>query len=317
MRDYDILVIGELNVDLILTGEDVVPEFGQVEKLVDDATLALGSSSAIFACGASRLGLRVAFAGKVGDDDFGRFMLRTLQERGVDTTPVMVDSAVKTGLTVHLSRSDDRAMLTYPGSIAAFRATEVDQGLFARTRHVHLSSFFLQTSIRPDLAGLFEAARDTGATVSLDPGWDPAEDWNGTLRQVLTQVDVFLPNAQEAVHIAQTADPSATLSTSLGSALDDLAQRLPLVVVKLGAEGAMARRAGDEVHCPTFNVVVINTTGAGDSFNAGFLRAYLHERDLVTCLRWGCACGALATTKVGGIAGQPTVTEVEALLSSS
>lgn len=308
MPDYDVLVIGELNVDLILTGEDVVPEFGQVEKLVDNATLALGSSSAIFACGASRLGLRVAMAGKVGDDDFGRFVLRTLQERGVDTAPVVVDPEIKTGLTVHFARGNDRAMLTYLGSIAAFRANEVDQGLFAQARHIHLGCFFLQTGIRSDLAGLFQAARMTGATVSLDPGWDPAEHWNGALRQALTHVDIFLPNEQEAIHIAATAD--------LEPALDRLAQRLPLVVVKLGARGAIARRGEEKAHCSAFEVQAINTTGAGDSFDAGFLYAYLHQRDLATCLRWGCACGALATTEIGGIAGQPTVTEVEALLSS-
>ncbi len=309
MHHYDILVIGELNVDLILTGEDVTPEFGQVEKLVEDAILALGSSSAIFACGASRLGLQVAFAGKVGDDDFGRFMLRTLQERGVDTTPVVVDSNVKTGLTVHLARADDRAMLTYPGTIAAFRAAEVDEDLFARTRHVHLSSFFLQTGLRPGLAGLFKSAHAASATVSLDPGWDPAENWNGTLQQVLAHVDVFLPNKQEAVHVASTAD--------LEMALDRLVQRLPLVVAKLGTEGAVARRGSQEIRSPAFDVEAVNTTGAGDSFNAGFLYAYLRERDLATCLRWGCACGALVTTQVGGIAGQPTVSEVKALLSSS
>lgn len=293
--------------DLILTGEDVTPEFGQVEKLVEDATLALGSSSAIFACGASRLGLRVAFAGKVGDDDFGRFVLRTLQERGVDTTPIVVDPNVKTGLTVHLARPDDRAMLTYLGSIAAFQAGEVDRALFTRTRHVHLSSFFLQPGIRPHLAGLFETAHAAGATVSLDPGWDPAEGWNGELQLTLDHVDVFLPNEQEAMHIAQASD--------LRSALDHLAQRVPLVVVKRGAEGAIARRGSNEAGCAAFDVRVVNTTGAGDSFNAGFLYAYLHEYDLATCLRWGCACGALSTTKVGGIAGQPTVPEVESLLS--
>lgn len=308
MRDYDILVVGELNVDLILTGEDVMPRFGQAEKLVDDATLAVGSSSAIFACGASRLGLRVAFSGKVGDDAFGRFMLRSLQEHGVDTTYVIVAPNVKTGLTVHLSRPNDRAMLTYLGSIAAFQAAEVDRRLFARTRHLHMSSFFLQSSIRPSASDLFTAAHAAGATVSLDPGWDPAEGWNGALRQALAHIDIFLPNQQEAQAITKTAD------TRL--ALDQLAAELPLVAIKLGAQGAVARHGSDEVSCSGFRVPAVDTTGAGDSFNAGFLYAYLHTYNLAICLRWGCACGALATTQVGGTTGQPTVSEVEALLAS-
>ncbi len=308
MRDYDILVIGELNVDLILTGEDVTPRFGQAEKLVDDATLAIGSSSAIFACGASRLGLRVAFIGKVGDDDFGSLMLRRLQEHDVDTTHVIVDPNVKTGLTIHLSRPNDRAMLTYLGSIAAFKAAEVDQRLFARTRHLHMSSFFLQSGIRPSASDLFAAAHAAGATLSLDPGWDPAEQWNGALRQALAHIDIFLPNQQEAQAITKTVDT--------GLALDQLAVDIPLVVIKLGAEGAVARRGSNEVSCSAFHVPTVDTTGAGDSFNAGFLYAYLHGYDLTTCLRWGCACGALATTQVGGTTGQPTATEVETLLTS-
>ncbi len=122
-------------------------------------------------------------------------------------------------------------------------------------------------------------------------------------------MDIFLPNEQEAIHIAGTSD--------LPSALDHLAQRLPLTVVKRGAEGAVARRGSQQIHCPALDVAVVNTTGAGDSFNAGFLYAHLHGHDLATCLRWGCACGALSTRRIGGIAGQPTVAEVEALLSSS
>jgi sugar/nucleoside kinase (ribokinase family) len=308
MRDYDILVIGELNVDLILTGEDVTPTFGQAEKLVDDATLTVGSSSAIFACGASRLGLRVAFTGKVGDDDFGRFMLRSLEGHGVDTTHITVDANIKTGLTLHLSRPHDRAMLTYPGSIAAFQADEVDRSLLARTRHLHMSSFFLQSGIRPAASGLFAAAHAAGVTVSLDPGWDPVERWNGALQQALAHVDIFLPNQQEARAITGTAD------TSL--ALDQLAARLPLVVIKRGAKGAIAKSSHTEAVCSGFAVPTVDTTGAGDSFNAGFLYAYLHQYDLKACLHWGCACGALATTQVGGTTGQPTATEVEALLAS-
>jgi len=306
MRGSNILVIGELNVDLVLTGKELIPEFGQTEKLVDDATLALGSSSAIFACGARRLGLHVVFVGKVGDDDFGRFVLRTLRRRGVDTTPVIVDSAVKTGLTLHLSRRTDRAMLTFLGSIAALCGDEVDQRLLRRIDHVHAGSFFLQAGMQSALPGLFAAARAAGATVSLDPGWDPTAGWDGRLSPALDQVDIFLPNDQEAMAIAGTAN--------LAAALDLLARRVPVTVVKLGPDGAWARSGAHEVRCQGFDVDVADTTGAGDSFDAGFLYGFLNRMDLADSLRWGCACGALATTRVGGIEGQPTVNEVKALL---
>lgn len=142
MRVYDILVIGEANVDLILSGEDVDPNFGQKEKLVQDASLILGGSSAIFACGAGKLGLRVGFMGKLGNDLFGEFLIRELQEFGVDTELIIYDSEIKTGLTLHLSQPNDRAMLTYLGTIESLRCDEISPEIFTQSRHVHLSSFF-------------------------------------------------------------------------------------------------------------------------------------------------------------------------------
>ena len=123
---FDLLVAGEINPDLILTG-DVEPAFGQAEKLVDSADLEVGSSSAIFACGAARLGLKVAFAGVCGDDFFGRFMLAEMTKRGIDISHIVVDPALQTGLSVILNRGGDRAILTHPGCIAALRA-EADPG---------------------------------------------------------------------------------------------------------------------------------------------------------------------------------------------
>jgi sugar/nucleoside kinase (ribokinase family) len=310
MREYDILVIGELNVDIILSGTDLEPGFGQAEKLVQDASLTLGSSSAIFACGASRLGLKVAYAGKVGDDVFGHFMINTLQERGVDTSPVVIDSSIKTGLTLHLSRPTDRAMLTYLGSIAAFRPEELDKSLFTRTRHIHVGSYFLQTGIQAHLSSLFAEARQSGVTVSLDPGWDPAENWNNGLHKTLRQVDIFLPNHQEAIAIAR--------SISIQQAVESLTGLVPLLVVKLGAEGAMAasRQSGVPVdhRCHGFQVETVETTGAGDSFDAGFLYGYLNGFSIQESLRWACAVGALSTTRIGGIEGQPEVQEVAHLV---
>jgi sugar/nucleoside kinase (ribokinase family) len=307
MRKYDITVIGEANVDLILRGEDLVPGFGQAEKLVEDATLDLGGSSAIFACGAGRLDLKVSFIGKLGADEFGTFLIKVLESRGVDTSNIITDHQKKTGVTLHLSRLKDRAMLTYPGTIDTMECHEIDERIFHQTRHVHVSSFFLQKGLQKGLAYLFERAKAAGATVSVDPGWDPEERWNGYLQPVLDQIDIFLPNDQEAMHITSTQ--------SIADAIKELRSRLPLSVIKMGQKGACALQSGEVKTCHGFKVSSVDATGAGDSFNAGFLYAYLHDYELNECLRWGCACGALSTRSAGGIAAQPTITEVTSFLA--
>lgn len=297
--EFDVLVVGELNADLILSG-DVTPAFGQVERLVDDATLTIGSSSAIAACGMARLGLRVAFAGLVGDDEFGRFMLEALRSRGVDVSAVRVDPSVKTGLTVILSRGEDRAILTYPGSIAALRREHLDLEMLSRARHLHLGSYFLLDGLRPDVPELFAAARARGLSVSLDTNYDPAERWEG-LDAVLSHVDILLPNETELLAISGAAD--------IETGLARLAERVPLVAVKRGGAGAVARRGTEVLSAAAPPMTVVDTTGAGDSFDAGLLYGQLAGWELARSLRLACVCGALSTRAAGGTAAQPTLAE--------
>lgn len=299
MRTFDILVVGELNADLIVRG-DVTPRFGQVEMLVDDATLTLGSSSAIFACGAARLGLRVAFAGIVGDDEFGRFVLRCLAERGVDTSGVRVDPSLKTGLSIILSRPTDRAILTHLGSISALRYDMIDQRLLAQARHLHLGSLFLLDGLRADIPRLFAEASTQGLSTSVDTNYDPAEEWAG-LDELWPHVDLFLPNETELLGIAGATD--------LDTALDYMAARVPLVAVKLGAEGALARRGTEITRGEPIAVDVVDTTGAGDSFDAGFVYGMLQGWDIARALRFGCVTGALSTRAAGGTGAQATYDE--------
>ena len=300
MADYDVLVLGEINVDLILRADEIVPVFGQ-ERLVEDATLTMGSSSVIFACGAARLGLRVGFVGVVGDDEFGRFMLREMAARKVDVGPVIVAPAVKTGIGVSLSTTADRALLTYSGSIAALTPERVERALFDHTRHLHVGSYFLQAGLQEGLAELLAQARARDLTVSQDTGWDPAEEWDGGFWETLAQTDLFLPNAGEARAITGQGDVEA--------ALEALVEHVPVVAVKRGAEGAITRSGRKTVCVAPPAVQVVDTTGAGDSFDAGFVYGYLAGWPLERTLRLACACGALATREPGGTAGQPTLSE--------
>jgi len=300
MPDLDVLVAGELNPDLILSDAALEPRFGQQEILVDSAALTIGASSAIFACGAARLGLHVAFAGLCGADLFGRFMLESLQERGVDVTHVVIDPRLRTGVSVILSRDADRSILTYPGCMTALHAEQVTEDVLLQARHLHVSSYFLQTALRPGLPALFRRARSLGLTTSLDTNWDPAEAWLGVL-DLLPDCNVFLPNAAEARAISGQADAA--------QAALDLGVRAGVVAVKLGAEGALGAQGGQLARVASLPVRVVDSVGAGDSFDAGFICGYLKGWDLERCLRLAAVCGALSTQAVGGTDAQPTLEE--------
>ena len=298
-KPFDILVAGEINPDLILTG-DVTPEFGQVEKMVDTAALTIGSSSAIFACGAARLGLRVAFIGVCGDDVFGRFMLDEISKRNVDVSNVIVRPNGQTGLSVILNNQSDRAILTHSGLIAELGATDIPDNLLRQSRHLHVASYFLQTKLQPDLPVLFRRAHSLGLTTSLDTNYDPSEKWVG-FDELLSVTDVFLPNQTEALSI--------TKSPNVESASKKLATKVKLVAVKLGAEGALACSHADVYKSTSILVNVVDTVGAGDSFDAGFMVGYLNNWELEKTLRLACVCGALSTQRAGGTNGQPTLEE--------
>jgi ribokinase len=328
-RPFDLLVAGDANPDLILSGGDVEPVFGQHERIVDHGTLVLGGSGAITAVGAARLGLRTAIAGAVGGDLLGRFVMTELADVGVDTTAVRVIDDAPTGISVALARADDRAILTARGALAAFAPPDVPDALLRRTRHVHIASPFLQPRLRDGLTDLIARAGASGATVSLDPGWDPEQRWS-TVAAAVPIVDVLLPNRQEAVRLAAalpgpadsrvghdpgtSAGDAATTEDHLAAARV-LAGYGPLVVVKAGLEGAIAVHGSTVVRAAPNPVRAVDATGAGDSFDAGFLTGWLGGGDLPFAVALGCACGALSTRRPGGTGGQPTREEAEAFLA--
>jgi sugar/nucleoside kinase (ribokinase family) len=296
---YDLVVAGEINPDLILTG-DILPEFGQVEKLVDSATLTIGSSSAIFACGAARLGLKVAFVGVCGDDVFGRFMLDEMQKRDVDVSNVIVHQNGQTGLSVILNRESDRAILTHPGLIPALRAADIPEMLLRRSRHLHVASYFLQTRLQPELPALFLRVRELGLTTSLDTNFDPSVKWTG-FEELLTVTNVFLLNEREAISLSG--------EMNVDSAANKLVPKVEVLAIKMGALGALGAQKSQIVQAPSIPIKVIDTVGAGDSFDAGFIYGYLHEWKLKKTLQLACVCGALSTKKAGGTEGQPRLEE--------
>jgi sugar/nucleoside kinase (ribokinase family) len=318
-RPFDLLVVGEVNADVIVADPDPRPTFGQAERVVQDIRPVVGSSSVITACAAARLGLRVAMVGVVGDDLFGRFMLDAMRERGVDVRAVRVADDAPTGASVILTDGRDRAILTARGTIGAVTADDVPAALLRQARHLHIGSWFLQDGLRLGAAGLLLAARDAGLTTSLDPNWDPSGRWDDGLTAVLPELDLVFPNDTEVSRIAGFDDPeiaavelsrlgrpdSATGSSGAGS----------LVVVKCGADGAFAATAaGIVARVGPFPVTALDTTGAGDTFDAGFLAAWLAGAAPMDALRAGAVAGALSTTALGGVDGQPTRLALDAAL---
>ena len=292
MPRFDVTIAGELNLDLILYGlpEQLLPE---LELLAQGRMLALRSSSAIVAHNLAALGSRVGFQSRIGDDPLGQIALDRLQQGGVDVSLVRrVPSATTTGLTVILHHAAWRNILTYAGTIAETSWDDLDLDYLADSRHFHFSSYYLQRGLRPRLGELFQRLKAKGLTISLDTNDDPEDQWEGGLHEVLKYVDVFLPNEREACKAAGTED--------LEAAIDKLSKLVPLVVVKLGRKGALAQRGIDRFTAAPQEVTPIDTVGAGDSFDAGFLHEFVRGSDLPVCLASGNRAGAFSTTRPGG-----------------
>ena len=292
MPHFDVTVVGELNLDLILYGlpEKLEPER---ELLANRLALTLGSSSAIFAHNLSVLGSKVGFISRIGDDPLGQIALDRLAAGGVDVSRVRkVSGPTTTGLTVILPRTDCRNILTYPGTMDEMCFEDLDLCYLADSKHFHLSSFFLHRSLRARIPELFEKMKQKGLTTSLDTNDDPEDRWNNDLFDVLKYVDVFLANEREAKKIARTDNLEAAISA--------LSSRVPILVVKLGAEGALAQGPSGQVRCPALKVEVVDPVGAGDSFDAGFIHQYVRGAALADCVAYGNTAGAFSTTRPGG-----------------
>jgi len=309
MKPFDILAIGELNVDLILTGMSSLPIPGR-ELIAETCTLTMGSSTAICAAGMAGLGLKTAFTGKVGKDGYGELASSTLAGYGIDLSHLIVDPSIQTGITVSLSAKDnsDRAMVTYLGAISAMRAEDVSDELLAKTRHIHVGSFFLQSDLRPGLAKLFERAHELGVTTSLDAGWDDTNVWDYGLMDVLKHTDVFLPNEVESAAI--------TKNENVREAALELSKICRICVVKCGGKGAVCASNGQVYEAATYKAPVRDTTGAGDSFNAGFLYAFLAGYSLEKSLCYGNACGSLSVARFGGASSCPNLAEAEQVIAT-
>jgi sugar/nucleoside kinase (ribokinase family) len=289
---FDVTIAGELNLDLILYG---LPEVLEPERelLATEMMLTLGSSSAIVAHNLASLGCKVGFSSCVGDDNFGEIAMERLRAAGVEISTIRpMGVGTKTGLSVILPRAKWRNILTYSGTISALKAEHLDMEYLKSSGHFHLSSYYLQTGLQAQVPDILKELKSAGLTISLDTNDDPNDEWKSGLERVLPLVDVLLPNEREAMKIAGC--------DNLELALERLAEIVPLVVVKLGSQGAVACRGKQRLHSPALKLDVVDPVGAGDSFDAGFLSEFVRGGDIEACLRKGNLAGALSVTRSGG-----------------
>ena len=292
IKKFDVLVVGELNIDLILDGLQQFPEVGK-EILADKMVYTLGSSSAIFAANLSALGISVDYCGCIGNDDFGKKIIADLNAKGVSTGNIIFSKTADTGITVVLNVSQDRAMATYPGAMNELAEADITDAMLIAAKHLHVSSMFIQPSLKPGLTKLFKRAKEFGLTTSLDPQWDPSEQWQADWENLLPNVDVFLPNIEELKNITKESSITAAINS-----IKDLAN---VIVVKNSIEGASAFYKDEVADQPAFvNHEFLDAIGAGDSFDAGFIKQFIQRKSLKECTELGAVCGAINTTSHGG-----------------
>ena len=291
-RTLEIIVAGEVNVDLIL--REVPPLELDKEKTAADMDLILGGSSSITVFNLARLGARVGFVGVLGEDFFGRFCEERLRWAGVDLKRLRRLAGAKTGITVWNTRGSRRAGVTYPGTIEMLRASDIPSEYLQRARHLHVGHYFLLKKLHRGAPALFRRARALGLTTSVDCNYDPAETWDSGIRRVLRETDVFFPNEIEALRL--------TGRRSVAAAARELRKLARIVVIKRGAKGALVASEEGVFETPAVRARAVEMTGAGDSFNAGFLTRFVRGAPLEECARAGAEAAARAITRAGGTA---------------
>ncbi|MBS4197713.1 carbohydrate kinase family protein [Lederbergia citri] len=308
--DRNIFILGEINADLIITGEDVTPELNR-EKLVDRFDQVLGSSSAITASCLAGMGYNVFFVGVVGNDPFGHFCLDQLQKNGVDTSYVTIADHLQTGVTVSLSTKDDRALLTYMGAISELTEENIPDDIYSKADHIHFGSFYLQEKMKKSWKTIFAKAKKHSISTSFDTGWDPHNSWDReVISEVIQLADYFIPSEDEILNIFNI--------NGLDQIIDQLPELSGKVVVKRGKNGSiMIEESKDILEAPALKVNPIDTTGAGDSFNAGLIAGHLQNLKGIELLEMANASGALATQRIGGASNVPSMTEVKEFMKKA
>jgi sugar/nucleoside kinase (ribokinase family) len=300
---FDVIAFGDYFIDLVFTGLPRLPELGQEIYATGFAMLPGGAYNTVV--NLHRLGARVGWACDFGNDEFSQFVLARARAEGLDERLFVHHRQPLRRITLVASFPSDRAFFSYTDPDPQIPA-QLKALVKASARAVYLPGLYAGGQFEAGLA----LVRAKKMKLIMD-GNSMTETLAGNpeVKRAISSVDIFMPNAMEARRL--------TGADHLGQALDALAELCPLVVIKDGANGALAAAGTTRCHAPAIAVTPIETTGAGDAFNAGFLRAWLDGHPLTECLRWGNIVGGLSTQGMGGSGQVITLKEVNEWLSRS
>lgn len=301
MDQNKLLVIGDANIDIIINGLEHMPEMGK-EVFVDNVSMRVGGGAANVAFGLTNLNCSVMFCGALGNDLHGRYIEKNMMAANIDITYLAFHNNLPTGISVSISNGDDRLFISSMGANSAVDPTHICSKTLHEVSHVHISICDPRQSLEPYI-NIAEQAHNHGCTVSLDIGWtDDAWDTE-KLFNLLELTDVFFPNICEARCICGYEASIDELGSYLLKFVRDI------VVVTCGADGATAFRQ-NERRSDKYEADAVDSVGAGDAFDAGFLCAYVERLPLSTCLAYGCACGSIAVSRIGGGSTAPSKSEL-------
>jgi sugar/nucleoside kinase (ribokinase family) len=289
----DVVCLGILVADVIARPIDSFPATGSLQ-LVESISLRGGGCGLNTATALTRLGLSAAVAGKVGADPFGEFLLRLLDERGVDRRGVLQDPTAPTSATVVLvAPHGERTFLHVSGANSQLGSDELDSNLLYSGRVLHIAGALVMDALDGDpLAEVLAEAKRRGLTTCLDTVWDATGRWERIL-PCLAFADVFAPSLAEAAAITGEHDVESIVQTLRSAGARD-------VVLKLGSRGCYVAGSG---YVDPVRVRAVDSTGAGDAFVAGLLFGLLQGWRLERAARLANAAGALATTAIGASEG--------------
>lgn len=287
-----VLFVGDINVDIVMGGLKTLPVVDR-EITCETFEITMGSTTVFAACAYAFLGGSSFMLGLAGNDDYGRFMVQGMQKFGIDTRFVQFTDTVKTGVTVNLIHKSSRTQITYPGTIAELGTDHIDPTVFQHIDHAHFAGIYQQYKLQPDLTRLLMTAKSQGITTSLDPQWDESEQWEG-IEEWLPLLSYLFINEDEALSI--------TRADCVEDAWKALSEKTSCPVIKSGEKGSLIGGEHGLTWTPAFPVDVVDTVGAGDAFDAGFLFA-VQDKGMSTqrAARFANAVGARNCLSIGGV----------------